>query len=58
MQKCIRRQYEESGVKWLEMLQGKETIPPNTPEYSGDVGKENQSSGLALLVDAVNMINE
>ena len=54
----MHTQYEESGVNWLEMLQGKETIPPNIPEYSGEVCKENQSSGLALLVDAVNMINE
>ena len=54
----MHTQYEESGVNWLEMLQGEETIPPNIPEYSGEVGKENLSSGLALLVDAVNMINE
>ena len=54
----MHTQYEESGVNWLEMLQGEETIPPNIPEYSGEVGKKNQSSGLALLVDEVNMINE
>ena len=45
-------------VSWLNMLQGEEKIPTNFPENSGEVCEENQSSGLALLVDAVNMINE
>ena len=54
----LHTQYEEPSANWLQMLQGEEKIPPNIPEYSGEVCKENQSSGLALLVDAVNMINE
>ena len=54
----MHTQYEEPGVSWLNMLQGEEKIPTNFPENSGEVCEENQSSGLALLVDAVNMINE
>ena len=54
----MHTRYEEPGVNWLKMLQGEEKIPPDFPEYSGEVCKENQSSGLMLLVNAVNMINE
>lgn len=54
----MHTQYEEPGANWLKMFQGEQKIPPNIPESSGEVCKENQSSGLALLVDAVNMINE
>ena len=54
----LHAQYEEPSANWLQMLQGEEKIPPNIPEYSGEVCKENQSSGLTLLVDAVNMVNE
>jgi len=54
----MHTQYEEPGVKWRKMLQREEKVPPNNLEYSGEVCKENQSSGLLLLVDAVNMINQ
>lgn len=54
----MHTQCEEPGVNWRKMLQREEKVPPNIPEYSSEVCKENQSSGPALLVDAVNMINK
>ena len=54
----MHTQYEEPGLNWLIIVQGEETMQPNIPEYSDEVCKENETSGLALRVDAVNMINE